>query len=181
MGDAFQLGSSTWRIRTIEHDRVIFVPAPGAPARMPFWHGEFMARSNHLTERIGALRRTLNEARTPDDVAAIQSRYSVEQPTTRALVEYVQAQRAATDVVPNDTHLVLEHFRDEVGSVRIVLHAPFGGRVNAPWGMALGRRIRERLGTEVQVQTTDDGLMLRLPWNAGCSPPLAFSLSVPQF
>ncbi|MEP6732471.1 MAG: DEAD/DEAH box helicase [bacterium] len=171
VGDAFQLGSSTWRIRAIEHDRVVVVPAPGAPARMPFWHGEFMARSNHLTPRIGALRRTLDEARTLDDLQAIQTQYSADEPTTRSLVEYVQAQRAITNIVPDDTHLVLEHFRDEVGSIRVVLHAPFGGRVNAPWGMALGRRVSERLGTEVQVQTTDDGLMLRLP-DMGAAPPL---------
>ena len=171
VGDAFQLGSSTWRIRAIEHDRVVVVPAPGAPARMPFWHGEFMARSNHLSARVGALRRTLDDARTLDDLQAIQTRYNADEPTTRSLVEYVQAQRSATDIVPDDTHLVLEHFRDEVGSIRVVLHAPFGGRVNAPWGMALGRRIRERLGIEVQVQTTDDGLMLRLP-DMGAAPPL---------
>ena len=171
VGDAFQLGSSTWRIRSIEHDRVIVVPAPGAPARMPFWHGEFMARSSHLTPRIGALRRTLEEARTPDDFAAIQAHYSADEPTVRSLVEYVQAQRSATEIVPDETNLVLENFRDEVGSIRMVLHAPFGGRVNAPWGMALGRRLRERLGVDVQVQTTDDGLMLRLP-DMGAAPPL---------
>ena len=171
VGDAFQLGSSTWRIRSIEHDRVIVVPAPGAPARMPFWHGEFMARSNHLTSRIGTLRRQLDDARTLEDLESIQQHYSADEPTVRSLVEYVRAQRAATHIVPDDAHLVLEHFRDEVGSVRMVLHAPFGGRVNAPWGMALGRRIRERLGVEVQVQTTDDGLMLRLP-DMGAAPPL---------
>jgi ATP-dependent Lhr-like helicase len=170
VGDAFQLGSSTWRIRSIEHDRVIVIPAPGAPARMPFWHGEFMARSNHLTSRIGALRRTLDGARTLDDLQEIQRHYSADEPTTRSLVEYVQAQRSVTDIVPDDTHLVLEHFHDEVGSVRMVLHAPFGGRVNAPWGMALGRRIRERLDVEVQVQTTDDALMLRLPDIGGSLP-----------
>ena len=171
VGDAFQLGSSTWRIRSIEHDRVIVVPAPGAPARMPFWRGEFMARSNHLTARIGTLRRQLDDARTLDDLTDLQRHYSADEPTVRSLVEYVQAQRAATHIVPDDTHLVLEHYRDEVGSVRMVLHAPFGGRVNAPWGMALGRRMRERLGVEVQVQTTDDGLMLRLP-DLGASPPV---------
>jgi ATP-dependent Lhr-like helicase len=170
VGDAFQLGSSTWRIRSIEHDRVVVVPAPGAPARMPFWHGEFMARSNHLTARVGALRRELDEARTLTDLGEIQQRHHADEPTIRSLVEYVQAQRAITRIVPDDTHLVLEHFRDEVGSVRMVLHAPFGGRVNAPWGMALGRRMRERLGVEVQVQTTDDGLMLRLP-DLGTAPP----------
>ncbi|MFL5618140.1 MAG: helicase-related protein, partial [Gemmatimonadaceae bacterium] len=170
VGDAFQLGSSTWRIRAIEHDRVIVVPAPGAPARMPFWHGEFMARSSHLTARVGALRRELDDARTLADLATIQQTYGADEPTTRSLVEYVQAQRAITRYVPDDKRLVLEHFRDEVGSVRMVLHAPFGGRVNAPWGMAIGRRMRERLGVEVQVQTTDDGLMLRLP-DLGAAPP----------
>ena len=171
VGDAFQLGSSTWRIRSIEHDRVIVVPAPGAPARMPFWHGEFMARSSHITPRIGALRRRLDDARTLDDLAELQTHYSADEPTIRSLVEYVQAQRSITEIVPDETNLVLEHFRDEVGSVRVVLHAPFGGRVNAPWGMALGRRIRERLNVEVQVQTTDDGLMLRLP-DLGAAPPV---------
>jgi ATP-dependent Lhr-like helicase len=171
VGDAFQLGSSTWRIRAIEHDRVIVVPAPGAPARMPFWHGEFMARSSHLTNRVGQLRRELDDARTLADLAVIQARYHADESTTRSLVEYVQSQRAITRIVPDEKHLVLEHFRDEVGSVRMVLHAPFGGRVNAPWGMALGRRMRERLGVDVQVQTTDDGLMLRLP-DLGGAPPI---------
>ncbi|HEX7980618.1 MAG TPA: DEAD/DEAH box helicase, partial [Gemmatimonadaceae bacterium] len=171
VGDAFQLGSSTWRIRAIEHDRVIVVPAPGAAARMPFWHGEFMARSAHLTSRVGELRRQLDDARTLADLATIQSRYHADEPTTRSLVEYVQSQRAITRYVPDDKRLVLEHFRDEVGGVRMVLHAPFGGRVNAPWGMALGRRMRERLGVEVQVQTTDDGIMLRLP-DLGSAPPV---------
>jgi ATP-dependent Lhr-like helicase len=174
VGDAFQLGSSTWRIRSIEHDRVVVVPAPGAPARMPFWHGEFMARSKHLTPRVGALRRELDDARTLADLAMLQQEHHADEATTRSLVEYVQAQRAITRIVPDDRRLVLEHFRDEVGSVRMVLHSPFGGRVHAPWGMALGRRMRERLGVEVQVQTTDDGLMLRLPDLGGAPPTEVF-------
>jgi ATP-dependent Lhr-like helicase len=162
VGDAFQLGSSTWRIKSIEHDRVVVIPAPGAPARMPFWHGEFMARSNHLSERVGTLRRRLDAA-TEDDIQPLQRDYHADEATIRSLVNYVQEQRSITGIVPDENQLVLEHFRDEVGGVRVVLHAPFGGRVNAPWGMALGRRVRERLGIDVQVQTTDDALMLRLP------------------
>src|SRR5699024_9925046 len=61
VGDAFQLGSTTWRIAAIEHDRVVVHPAPGAPARMPFWHGEFMSRSLELGRRVGALRREIAE------------------------------------------------------------------------------------------------------------------------
>ncbi|MBC8088584.1 MAG: DEAD/DEAH box helicase [Phycisphaerae bacterium] len=171
VGDAFQLGSSTWRIQAIEHDRVVVIPAPGAPARMPFWHGEFMARSMHLTPRVGTLRRLLSDADTPESLLEIQRRYAADESTVRSLAEYVRAQRDLTEIVPDEKRLVLEHFRDEVGSIRLVLHAPFGGRVNAPWGMALGRRMRERLGVEVQVQTTDDGLMLRLP-DMGAVPPV---------
>ncbi|HEX6057985.1 MAG TPA: DEAD/DEAH box helicase, partial [Gemmatimonadaceae bacterium] len=173
IGDVFQLGSSTWRIGAIEHDRVVVTPAPGAPARMPFWHGEFMARSSHLAPRVGALRRELDAARTLEDLAAIRREYYCDEATARSLVEYVQAQRAITGRVPDDRTLVVEHFRDELGGVRIVLHAPFGGRVTAPWGMALAQRVRESLnGMDVQVQTTDDGLMLRLP-DLGAEPPLA--------
>lgn len=171
VGDAFQLGSSTWRIQAIEHDRVIVVPAPGAPARMPFWHGEFMARSAHLSPRVGELRRALTVATTDEALSVIQERYHADADTVRSLAEYVQAQNEATDGVPDNRQLVIEHFRDEVGSIRVVLHAPFGGRVNAPWGMALGRRMRAKLGVEVQVQTTDDGIMLRLP-DMGASPPV---------
>ncbi|MGQ0645951.1 MAG: DEAD/DEAH box helicase [Gemmatimonadaceae bacterium] len=163
VGDVFQLGSSTWRFRSIEHDRVVVVPAPGAPARMPFWKGEYMARSRHLSASIGALRRSLDAATTADDMQTLQARYTADEPTVRSLADYVRSQRNVTGVVPDERHLVLEHFRDEVGSVRLVLHAPFGGRLNAPWGMALARRLRDRLGVEVQVQTTDDALMLRLP------------------
>ncbi len=177
VGDVFQLGSSTWRIRSIEHDRVVVVPAPGAPARMPFWHGEFMARAYHMAARVGALRRQLDDAATKDDLQRLQREYNADEATIRSSVEYVQAQRWSTGIVPDDRTLVLEHFRDEAGSVRVVLHAPFGGRVNAPWGMALGRRMRERLGVDVQVQTTDDALMLRLP-DLSETPPLEIVLAL---
>ncbi|MEP7346555.1 MAG: DEAD/DEAH box helicase, partial [Gemmatimonadaceae bacterium] len=170
VGDAFQLGSSTWRIRAIEHDRVVVAPAPGAPARMPFWHGEFMARSRHLTPRVGELRRALDAADGAPKIEAIEKEYSADNATVQSLVRYVQNQRAITGIVPDERQLVLEIFRDEVGSVRMALHAPFGGRLNAPWGMALARRMRDRLGVDVQVQTTDDALMLRLP-PMGAPPP----------
>ena len=180
VGDAFQLGSSTWRIAAIEHDRVIVTPAPGAPARMPFWHGEYMARSFHLTRRIGELRRTL-AALDPEDDASLDDvarRHAADRATIASLVAYVREQRAVCGVVPDDRHLVLEHFRDEVGAVRMVLHAPFGGRVNAPWAMALAQRVRESLSIpDVQVQTTDDGIMLRLP-NLGGRPPVEAMLAL---
>jgi ATP-dependent helicase Lhr and Lhr-like helicase len=169
MGDVFQLGSSTWRIAAIEHDRVIVTPAPGVPARMPFWHGEYMARSLMLSHRVGALRRELAEA--PDE-SVLADKYGCDAGTATSLIKYIASQRAATGIVPDDRNIVIEQFRDETGAVRIVIHAAFGGRVTAPWGMALAQRTRETIGnTDLQVQTTDDGIMLRLP-DLGMTAPL---------
>lgn len=169
IGDVFQLGSSTWRVTAIEHDRVVVVPAPGTPARMPFWHGEFMARSLLLSHRVGALRRELSQGASPERIV---EEYGSDAATANSLIKYIAAQRASTGIVPDDQNIVIETFRDETGAVRIVIHAAFGGRVTAPWGMALAQRVREALRTtDLQVQTTDDGIMLRLP-AMGSSPPL---------
>ncbi|MGH9419568.1 MAG: DEAD/DEAH box helicase, partial [Thermoanaerobaculia bacterium] len=161
VGDVFQLGSTTWRIAAIEHDRVIVNPAPGMAARMPFWHGEYGARSLELSHRVGALRRELAEGTSAQ---VLETKYGCDAATANSLIQYISSQRAATGVVPDDKTIVIEHFRDETGSVRVVIHGAFGGRVNAPWGMALAQRAREALGgSDVQVQTTDDGVMLRMP------------------
>jgi ATP-dependent helicase Lhr and Lhr-like helicase len=175
MGDVFQLGSSTWRIAAIEHDRVVVTPAPGTPARMPFWHGEYMARSLMLSHRVGALRRELAEAPNEERLA---TEYGCDAATANSLVKYIGAQRAATGVVPDDRNIVIEQFRDETGAVRIVIHAAFGGRINAPWGMALAQRVREAINdTDLQVQTTDDGIMLRLP-DLGTMAPISSLLGL---
>ncbi len=169
MGDVFQLGSSTWRIAAIEHDRVVVTPAPGTPARMPFWHGEYMARSLMLSHRVGALRRELAEAPSEERLAA---EYGCDAATANSLVKYIASQRTATGVVPDDRNIVIEQFRDETGAVRIVIHAAYGGRITAPWGMALAQRVRAAINdTDLQVQTTDDGIMLRLP-DLGMTTPL---------
>ena len=171
VGDVFQLGSATWRMAAIEHDRVIVVPAPGAPARMPFWHGEYMTRSVDLSRRVGQLRRQLSDRALSD--RALMDAYHCDAACITSLRSYVEEQRLATGVVPDDQSLVVEHFRDEMGAVRIIVHSVFGGRVNAPWGMALAHRMRDLLGgdAEVQVQTSDDGIMLRLP-ELGGPPPV---------
>ena len=171
VGDVFQLGSATWRLASIEHDRVVVTPAPGAPARMPFWHGEFMSRSVDLSRRVGQLRRAFAPGGPGDDTLRVE--YRCDDASIRSLRAYIAEQRAATDIVPDDRTLVVEHFRDEMGALRVIIHSIFGGRVNAPWGMALAQRTRELLGAdvEVQVQTSDDGIMLRMP-DLGSTPPL---------
>lgn len=169
VGDVFQLGSTTWRIASIEHDRVVVNPAPGVAARMPFWHGEYFARSLSLSRRVGALRREL-AGKASDKTLA--DKHACDPATIHSLREYIGQQKAATGVVPDDETIVVETFRDETGAVRIVIHAAYGGRVNAPWGMALAQRVRESVGTEPQVQTTDDGIMLRLP-DLGMTAPVS--------
>ncbi len=169
IGDVFQLGSTTWRVASIEHDRVVVNPAPGVAARMPFWHGEYFARSLPLSRRVGALRREL--AGTASD-QSLAEKYACDPATIHSLREYIAQQRASTGVVPDDETIVVETFRDDTGAVRIVIHAAYGGRVNAPWGMALAQRIRDSVGTEPQVQTTDDGIMLRLP-DLGMTAPVS--------
>src|SRR2546422_3590083 len=110
IGDVFQLGSSTWRIAAIEHDRVVVTPAPGTPARMPFWHGEYMARSLMLSHPVGALRRELAEGPSEERLA---TEYGCDAATANSLVKYIASQRAATGIVPDDRNIVIEQFRDE--------------------------------------------------------------------
>ncbi|MBA2707229.1 MAG: DEAD/DEAH box helicase [Gemmatimonadaceae bacterium] len=175
VGDVFQLGSTTWSIAAIEHDRVIVNPAPGRAARMPFWHGEYGARSLELSHRVGALRRELAAG---VDAATLENKYGCDAATANSLLQYISAQRAATGIVPDDETILIEQFRDDTGAVRVVIHAAFGGRVNAPWGMALAQRAREALnGADVQVQTTDDGIMLRMP-DLGLSTPVGALLGL---
>ena len=181
VGDVFLLGSSTWRFSAMEHDRVVVTPAPGQPARMPFWKGEYMARSVHMASRIGALRRTLGELDAGDQAAvtALSESLGCDAQLVVALAGYMREQRAVTGVIPDDRTLLLESFRDETGAAYLVLHSPYGGRVNAPFAMALAGRLRERFpAIEQQVQTTDDGVLIRLG-NFGSDPPLdaAFDLS----
>src|SRR5665213_3102855 len=118
VGDVFQLGSSTWRIIEIGHDRVVVAPAPGAPARMPFWHGEYSARSVALSARVGELRRELVAGVSDSE---LRSRYDCDDATINTLRRYVEMQHLATGVVPDDRNIVIEHFRDETGSVRVVI------------------------------------------------------------
>ncbi|MGQ0642777.1 MAG: DEAD/DEAH box helicase [Gemmatimonadaceae bacterium] len=182
VGDVFLLGSTTWRFSAIEHDRVIVTPAPGAPARMPFWKGEYMARSAHVTARIGALRRTFAELDSDDQAAveALATLLGCDAGLVSALSGYMREQRAVAGVVPDDRTLLLESFRDETGAAYLILHSPYGGRVNAPFAMALSARLRARFPTiQQQVQTTDDGVLIRLG-DFASDPPTDVAFALPS-
>ena len=162
VGDVFTLGSSSWRIEEITHDRVLVTPAPGQPGRLPFWHGDTLGRPAELGRAVGAFVRELvrlgPEQARRRAVAAGLDDWAVDN-----LLAYLAEQQAATRQVPDDQNLVIERFRDELGDWRVVIHSPYGGKVHAPWALAVAARFRERFGVEVQAMPGDDGIVLRLP------------------
>ncbi|WIX84205.1 ATP-dependent helicase [Amycolatopsis carbonis] len=162
VGDTILLGTSSWRITDITHDRVIVVPAPGQPARMPFWKGDAAGRPLELGRALGAFVRELS---TSDSVAARDraAAAGLDQRACDNLLAYLEEQKAATRHVPNDRTILLERYRDELGDWRIVVHSPFGAQVNAPWALAIAARLRENRGVDAQVAHSDDGIVLRLP------------------
>ncbi len=162
VGDVFTLGSSSWRIEEITHDRVLVSPAPGQPGRLPFWRGDAQGRPAELGRAVGAFVRELT--RLDDDAARERARVAgLDDWAADNLIAYLREQQTATRHVPDDRTLVVERFRDELGDWRVVVHSPFGGQVHAPWALAVAARFRERFGVEVQAMHGDDGLVLRLP------------------
>ncbi|WP_020671617.1 ATP-dependent helicase [Amycolatopsis nigrescens] len=162
VGDTVLLGTSSWRITDITHDRVIVVPAPGEPARMPFWKGDAPGRPLELGRALGAFVRelsTLDSERAVERAAAA----GLDERARTNLLGYLAEQRAATRHLPNDRTILLERFRDELGDWRVILHSPFGAQVNAPWALAIAARLRENRGVDAQVAHSDDGIVLRLP------------------
>ncbi|MEV0072882.1 MULTISPECIES: ATP-dependent helicase [unclassified Amycolatopsis] len=162
VGDTILLGTSSWRITDITHDRVIVVPAPGEPARMPFWKGDAAGRPLELGRALGAFVRELS---TSDSEAARNraAAAGLDQRACDNLLAYLEEQKSATRHVPNDRTILLERYRDELGDWRIVVHSPFGAQVNAPWALAIAARLRENRGVDAQVAHSDDGIVLRLP------------------
>ncbi|MDE3025101.1 MAG: DEAD/DEAH box helicase, partial [Acidobacteriota bacterium] len=165
-GQVIVLGASSWRIEEITRDRVLVSPAPGVPGAVPFWKGEGVGRPYELGAAIGRFSREL--VARGGRVEGLDDRASWN------LVEFLREQERATGVVPSDRTVVVERFRDEIGDWRICILTPFGGRVHAPWAMALAARLRESLGIEVQSIWSDDGIALHLP--DADAPPAAEQL-----
>ncbi|HWC35655.1 MAG TPA: DEAD/DEAH box helicase [Mycobacteriales bacterium] len=162
VGEVFTLGSSTWRIDDITHDRVIVSPAPGQPGKMPFWHGDSIGRPVELGRAIGEFVRDLGRV-GPEVARQRLAEIGFDEWATDNTLRYLDEQRASTGHLPDDRTIVVERFRDELGDWRVVIHTPFGARVHAPWGLALGCVLRERTGLDVQVMHADDGIVIRLP------------------
>ena len=163
VGETFLLGASTWRIEEIRPDRVIVTPAPGEPGKMPFWHGDAIGRPIELGRAIGSFLRELEPMKPADAVARLRDDHAMDELAAKNLVAYLGEQVQVTGVLPTDRTIVVERFRDELGDWRVVLLTPFGGRVHAPWSMAIEARLREQHGLEVQSIWSDDGIAVRLP------------------
>ena len=178
-GQTFLLGASTWRIEEITRDRVLVSPAPGVPGAVPFWKGEGVGRPYELGEAIGATSREL--VALSDDQASerLQSEHKLDERAAANLLTFLREQEAATGAVPSDRTIVVERFRDEIGDWRLCILTPFGGRVHAPWALALGARLRESLGLETQAIWSDDGIAIHLP-DADAPPPVDEVLLEPE-
>jgi ATP-dependent Lhr-like helicase len=162
VGDVFLLGSTSWRIEEITHDRVLVSAAPGQPAKMPFWKGDNPGRPAELGRAIGRLLREL----VPLDAEAARDRLlgaGLDRYAADNLLDYLGEQREATGRVPDDRTVVVERFRDELGDWRLAVHCVLGARVTAGWALAIGTRLRERYGVDPQVMPSDDGIVVRLP------------------
>jgi ATP-dependent helicase Lhr and Lhr-like helicase len=162
-GETFVLGASTWRIEQITPQQVIVSPAPGEPGKTPFWHGDAAGRPIELGRALGEFTRKLSSVDEDHARAILSADHFLDDLAARNLLAYLAEQKEATGVVPSDRTVVVERFRDELGDWRVCILSPFGGRVHAPWALAIGAAIRERMGVDLYAIWTDDGIALRLP------------------
>jgi len=163
-GDVILLGNSSWRIRRIESGRVRVEDAGGAPSTIPFWLGEGPARTSELSAELAAVRQAVAD-RLEDPEAAVRwlvAETALDESGARLARDYVAAAKAALGAVPTRDTVVVERFFDEAGGMQLVVHAPFGGRINRAWGMALRKRLCHSFNFELQAAATDDGVLLSL-------------------
>ena len=175
-GDIMLLGNTSWRIRRVQMGRVLVEDAHGAAPTVPFWRGEAPARTAELSTQVADLRAQIDE-RTRDVPAGVQVKNlpaaqpalvwlkdecSLDDAGAEQIIEYVVAGRAVLGTVPTQQTIVAERFFDESGGMQLVIHAPFGGRINKAWGLALRKRFCRSFNLELQAAATDDGLNISL-------------------
>jgi len=181
-GDIMLLGNTSWRIKGIEAGKVRVEDAHGAPPNIPFWRGEAPSRTAELSAEVASLRQeiaqrasgTRQEARGKEDVpytplasrlspiAWLKQECALDQRGAQQAIEYVLTGKAVLGVVPTQDTIVAERFFDESGGMQLVLHAPFGGRINRAWGLALRKRFCVTFDFELQAAATDNGLVISL-------------------
>src|SRR5881296_141770 len=164
-GDIFQLGNTSYLIQKIEAGQVRVVDAHGQPPSIPFWLGEAPGRTPELSEEVSRLRQDIGDqlADPGSAVAWLASAIpGLPEAAARQLVDYLDASKKILGVIPTQQTLVLERFFDEAGGMQLVLHAPFGSRVNRAWGLALRKRFCRSFNFELQAAATEDAIVLSL-------------------
>ena len=164
-GDVFLLGTHSWRIRRVESGRVRVEDAQGAPPSVPFWRGEAPGRTIELSREVSELRERAALASGETLEARLRGLTEGAGLCPRGasqLVEYVEAGERALGAVPSFTTVVIERFFDESGGMQLVVHAPFGSRINRAWGLALRKRFCRSFNLELQAAATDNGIVISL-------------------
>ena len=169
VGEVLALGATSWRVEELKPDRVVVSPAPGVPGKIPFWHGDMLGRPIELGRAIGEFVRELEGDLAGGERGRARARkrllehHDLDELAAENVIGYLTEEVEVAGWLPTDRRIVVERFRDELGDWRIVVLTPFGGRVHAPWSMAIEARLEERLGLGAQTIWSDDGIAIRLP------------------
>jgi ATP-dependent helicase Lhr and Lhr-like helicase len=166
-GDVFQLGNSAYRIMRVERGIVRVEDARGQSPTIPFWLGEAPGRSDALSSSVSRLRQAI-AVRLRADLTGetaqdwLTGEIGIAAPAAEQLVEYLSGAHAALGCLPTEDTLVLERFFDEAGGMQLVIHSPFGSRINRAWGLALRKRFCRKFNFELQAAATEDNIVLSL-------------------
>ncbi len=166
-GDIFQLGNASYRIQRVERGTVRVEDARGQPPNIPFWLGEAPGRTDELSASVSRLRAEFAARLRADPSSAGARRWlageiGVSEPATEQLVEYLAAAAAALGALPTQEAIVFERFFDEAGGMQLVIHSPYGSRINRAWGLALRKRFCRKFNFELQAAATEDHIVLSL-------------------
>jgi len=163
-GDVFQLGDTSWQILHVRQGDVVVRDAQGAPATIPFWFGEAPGRTWELSHEVSSLREEVAaRVRTPHEARAwLMQTCDAPESAAAQTAEYIEAQLNAVGVVPTCRQVVFERFFDQSGGMQLVIHAPFGARVNKAWGLSMRKRFCRSFNFELQAAADDNGIVLSL-------------------
>ena len=171
-GDVFLLGNTPWRIRRVESGRVRVEDARGLAPSVPFWLGEAPGRTAELSDELSDLREEIHQRlETRDGVSWLAEDQGFPQEAAEQAVAYIEEGVRVLGAVPSNKRVVAERFFDEAGGLQLVIHSPFGSRINRAWGMALRKEICRTFDFELQAAATEDGINLSL------GPSMSFGLS----
>jgi ATP-dependent helicase Lhr and Lhr-like helicase len=177
-GDIMLLGNTSWRIRRVEgkSGRVLVEDAHGSPPSVPFWRGEAPARTQELSAHVAGLRKEISDRlhqtspigisqtqpAVAETVAWLKEECGLDDAGAQQAIEYILQGRAVLGDVPTQDTIIAERFFDEGGGMQLIIHAPYGGRINKAWGLALRKRFCRSFNFELQAAATDNGLNIAL-------------------